>query len=125
VPGVQLRSAYIPDEELPVYIAAADLVALPYRKLLTSAMLLCALSYSRPVVAPAFGPVRELVQEGQTGFLFAPGDGDSLRDALARALAHPNLPGLGAAGLALAQEFDWPVIAARTVQVYWDVAARR
>jgi beta-1,4-mannosyltransferase len=125
VPGVELRAAYIRDEELPIYLAAADVVVLPYRSLLTSGILLWALSYARPVVAPAFGPVRELIQEGQTGFLFAPGDGDSLCAALMRALAHPKLSALGAAGLALAQEFAWPTIAARTAQVYRDVAARR
>jgi glycosyltransferase involved in cell wall biosynthesis len=124
VPGVELRATYIPDEELPIYLAAADVIVLPYRSLLTSGILLWTLSYARPVVAPGFGPVRELVQEGQTGFLFTPGDGDSLRAALTRALAHPNLLALGASGLALAQEFAWPKIAARTAQVYRDVAAR-
>jgi beta-1,4-mannosyltransferase len=124
VPGVELRARYIPDEELPTYLAAVDVVVLPYRSLLTSGILLWALSYARPVVAPAFGPVRELIEEGQTGFLFTPSDGDSLRAALVRALAHPNLPALGAAGLALAQQFAWPSIAARTAQVYRDVTAR-
>jgi beta-1,4-mannosyltransferase len=121
VPGVDLRAAYIPDQELPVYLAAADLVVLPYRSLLTSGILLWALSYARPVVAPAFGPVRELVHEGQDGFLFAPGDGEALRAALTRALAHPDLPALGQVGLAIAQEFAWPKIADRTVQVYREV----
>jgi glycosyltransferase involved in cell wall biosynthesis len=125
VPGVVLRAVYVPDDELPAYLAAADFVVLPYRKLLTSAMLLCALSYARPVVAPAFGPVRELVQDGRTGFLFAPGDDDALRAALARALAHPDLPALGAAGLAIAREFSWLKIAAQTAQVYRKVAGRR
>jgi beta-1,4-mannosyltransferase len=122
VRGVVLRIAYIPDAQLPTYLAAADLVVLPHRKLLTSAILLCALSYARPVVAPAFGPVRELLREGQAGFLFAPGDDQALCAALTRALAHPNLPALGAAGLALAQQFDWTTIAARMAQVYWEVA---
>ncbi len=125
VPGVELRAIYIPDEELPTYLAAADLVVLPYRRLLTSGILLWALSYARPVVAPAFGPVRELVQDGHAGFLFAPSDDDAMRAALARALAHPDLPALGAAGLAIAQEFTWPKIAARTAQVYREVARGR
>jgi glycosyltransferase involved in cell wall biosynthesis len=125
VPGVELRATYIPDEELPTYLTAADLIVLPYRNLLTSGILLWALSYARPVVAPAFGPVRELVQEGQTGFLFTPGDGNALRAGLVRALAHEDLRALGAAGLVIAQEFAWPKIAARTAQVYRDVAGRR
>jgi beta-1,4-mannosyltransferase len=118
VPGVQLRTEFIADEQLPTYLAAADLVVLPYRSLLTSGILLWALSCARPVVAPAFGPVRELLREGQTGFLFAPGDDDALRAALERALEHPNLPAIGAAGLALAREFAWPKIAELTAACY-------
>jgi glycosyltransferase involved in cell wall biosynthesis len=121
VPGVQVRAAFVPDSQLPAYLAAADVVVLPYRKLLTSAMLLCALSYARPVVAPAFGPVRELLREGQAGFLFAPGDADALRAALERALAHPDLAALGQAGLELARTFDWRAIAAATAECYQRV----
>ena len=121
VPGVLLRAEFIADEQLTVYLAAADLVVLPYRSLLTSGILLWALSYARPIVAPAFGPVSELLREGKTGFLFAPGDDAALRTALERALAHPDLPALGAAGLALAHEFAWPKIAAATVACYREV----
>jgi beta-1,4-mannosyltransferase len=124
VPGVRLRAEFIDDKRLPVYLAAADLVVLPYRSLLTSGILLWALSYARPIVAPAFGPVRELLCEGQTGFLFVPGDADALRAALERALAHPDLPAVGAAGLALAHEFDWPKIAAATVACYRGMGVR-
>jgi beta-1,4-mannosyltransferase len=121
VPGVQLRAEFIADEQLPTYLAAADLVVLPYRSLLTSGILLWALSYARPVIAPAFGPVRELLHEGQTGFLFAPGDDNALRAALERAIAHPDLLGLGAAGLALAHEFTWPKIAEMTAACYREI----
>jgi beta-1,4-mannosyltransferase len=120
-PHVQVRPTFIPDAELPSYLAAADLVVLPYRKMLTSAMLLCALSYARPVVAPAFGVVCELLREGETGFLFAPDDDDALRAALERALAHPDLPAIGAAGLDLAREFAWPKITAATMACYRGV----
>lgn len=122
VPGVDLRLAYVPDSMLPCYLAAADLVVTPYRKLLTSAVLLCAFSYARPVVAPAFGPVRELVHDGAQGFLFTPGDRESLYAALQRALVHPDLDALGRAGLATAQAFGWPEIAAETAACYHRVA---
>jgi glycosyltransferase involved in cell wall biosynthesis len=118
LPGVRLHARFIPDEQLPVYLAAADVVVLPYHALLTSGVLLWALSYARPVVAPAFGAVRELIRDGRSGFLFTPGDRDALRDTLARALAHPDLDGLGQAALAVAQAFAWPKIAAMTASCY-------
>ena len=118
VAGARLDLRFVPDAELPAYLAAADLVALPYHTLLTSGVLLWALSYARPAIAPAFGPAAELVREGNTGFLFAPGDAGALANALERALAHPDLNALGRNGLALAQTFAWPAIAAQTAAVY-------
>jgi beta-1,4-mannosyltransferase len=123
VPGVRLHTDFIADAQLPTYLAAADVVVLPYRKMLTSAMLLCALSYQRPVVAPAFGAVRELLHEGQTGFLFAPGDDDALRAAIERALAHPDLAAVAMAGLELAHKFAWPTIAQMTAACYRGIRA--
>jgi glycosyltransferase involved in cell wall biosynthesis len=124
IPGARIDARFVPDAEMPVYVAAADAVVLPYHTLLTSGILLWALSYGRPVVAPAFAPVRELVREGQAGFLFAPGDLGSLRAALARALAHPDLDALGRAGLELARGFEWPKIAEMTVECYRAAVGR-
>ena len=118
VPGVVLRPGFVPDAELPVWLAAADAVVLPYRELLTSGILLWALSYARPVVAPAFGPVAELVRDGHEGWLFAPGDDAALADALRRALACAERDALGASALRVAGRFAWPAIAAETVEVF-------
>jgi glycosyltransferase involved in cell wall biosynthesis len=118
IPGARLQARFIPDQQLPAYLAAASVVVLPYHALLTSGVLLWALSYGRPVIAPAFGAVRELVREGQEGFLFTPGDSQGLRNALARALAHPDLDRLGRAGLSVAHGFAWPKIAEMTAACY-------
>ncbi len=67
IAGARLDARFVPDDALATYFAAADAVALPYRQLLTSGALLAALSYARPVIAPALGPVLELVREGQNG----------------------------------------------------------
>jgi glycosyltransferase involved in cell wall biosynthesis len=121
--GVDLRLDFVPDADLPTWFAAADVVVLPYRKLLTSGMLLAALSYGVPVVAPDVAPVRELVGEGEQGFLFRPNDQAALRAALARAASHPNLAGLGERAYQAALPFDWPSIAARTAALYREIIA--
>ena len=123
-PGVDFRPAFVPDAALPTWFAAADVVVLPYRKLLTSGVLLWALSYGVPVIAPDLAPVRELVAEGREGFLFAPGDALALRAALERARAHPDLKMLGEAAYATACRFDWPTIAGQTAALYRCVAER-
>lgn len=122
IDDIRFDARYLSDQELPIYLAAADLVLLPYHSILTSAMLLCALSYARPVLAPNFGPVGEIVREGVEGFLFDPKKDDGLQKALERALQHPDLASLQPAALSAAQPFDWRIIAAKTADLYREVA---
>lgn len=116
--GVDLRLNFVPDADLPLWFGAADVVVLPYRKLLTSGILLWALSYGVPVVAPDVPPVRELVREGQQGFVFAPNDATALHAALRRAASHADLAALGEQAYQTALPFDWPTIASKTATVY-------
>jgi beta-1,4-mannosyltransferase len=118
LPCVQIQSGYVSDAELPYYLAAADVVALPYRKLLTSAMLMWPLSYAAPVVVPAFSPVTELLEDGISGFLYSPQDVRGLSQALERALQHPDLASVGRAGYSVAARFDWNAIGARVAELY-------
>ncbi len=46
-----------------------------------------ALAMGRPVVGPDHGGTKEIVREGETGWLFTPGSGESLAQALHAALA--------------------------------------
>lgn len=118
IEGARLDARFVPDDALAGYFAAADAVALPYRQLLTSGALLAAMSYARPVIAPAFGPAAELVREGEQGFLFAPGDVGALAQALARAAAQPDLDALGRSALASARALSWDTIAQATAATY-------
>ena len=49
------------------------------------------LGSGKPVVCTNVGGNVELVQEGETGFLLAPGDVDALADRITRLLAHPTM----------------------------------
>ncbi len=118
VPGVRLIPGRVPDEAIASYWAAADVAVFAYRRLTNSGALIEAMSYGVPVIAPDVPAVRELVREGETGFLFAPGDIASLRAAMRRAQAHPDLPALGRAALDRVRQYDWEEIAAQTLNVY-------
>ncbi len=118
VSGVRLDLRYIPDSDMPVYLGAADVVALPYHRLLTSGVLLLALSYARPVLAPDVASVRELIHDGQAGFLFQPDSPSNLAETLQRALQSPHHERLQAQALSRAAEFDWENISRRLADVY-------
>jgi len=125
VPGASFQPGFVADEDLPRLLSAADLVALPYRRVLTSGMLMWPLSYAVPVLAPAFPTVEELLVDGKSGFLYRPGDATGLRDALARALAHPERGAIGRAGRDALGPREWSETAARTASVYLRVAFAR
>ncbi len=128
VAGVRFAPHTVADADIPQYLAAADLMVLPYRRLLTSAALLLAMSYGLPALAPDVPPVRELIDNGVDGWLFAgdaaadwgqpPSGAPQLGAALGAALEYQDGAALGAAALARAAALDWPTIAARTVDVY-------
>jgi glycosyltransferase involved in cell wall biosynthesis len=113
---ITLRLEFIPDEELPVLLGAADAVALPFRDILTSGSAILAMSYGRPVIAPSLGCLPEtLPADGNV--LYNPDDEGGLRWALWRALT-ADLDSLGERNLARARDLDWGRIAESTARLY-------
>ena len=58
--NVQLHLQWIPFEDTQLYFAAADVVILPYRRILNSGTLMLSLAFRRPVLVPDRGTMREL-----------------------------------------------------------------
>jgi len=71
---VILRIQFIPDEEMEVYLKAADVLVLPYKEIFQSGVLFLGYSFGLPVVATDVGSFREEIIEGETGFLCRPAD---------------------------------------------------
>ena len=84
-------------------------------------MLLLALSYARPVLAPDLASVRELIHDGQNGFLFEPDTPTSLAQCLQRALTEPHSEQRDAQALASAAAFDWEQIAKQLAALYREL----
>ncbi|MBV9108818.1 MAG: glycosyltransferase [Gemmatimonadetes bacterium] len=76
-PRVRLVEGTVPAAEMGVYLAAADLVALPYRKVLNSGTAILALSFGRPVLVPRIGALAELADEEGPQWVW-PYDDDAL-----------------------------------------------
>lgn len=115
-PRVVLRLDRIPERDLSMVLRAADVVALPFRDILTSGSAILALSHGRPVVAPAMGCLPGTLPSDAT-ILFDPAAPDGLREALGEALGR-DLVTMGARARAYADELDWGPIAARTAEIY-------
>jgi beta-1,4-mannosyltransferase len=83
-PYVILRPGIVPDAEMQYYLRAADLAVLPYRRSLNSGVLMLALSFGLPVVAPA-NPASDEILSPEVARTFRPDDAGGLARALAAA----------------------------------------
>jgi beta-1,4-mannosyltransferase len=57
--NVRLDLRRVPPEEVQLFFAAADLVVLPYRRILNSGVVMLALTFARPVLVPDLGAMRD------------------------------------------------------------------
>lgn len=106
---VVVQDRFVPPEQVPALFHAADMVVMPYRASLTSGTALLALSQARPVLAPAFPALAELLRDDEDALLYPPAAPGGLEGALRRLLAldDTRLAAMRAAALARAELHDW------------------
>jgi glycosyltransferase involved in cell wall biosynthesis len=124
--SVRLDFRFIPDEELPTYYQASDILVYPYKEVTTSGALMTALAYGKPIVATALPSFREVLRDQNTAFLVNYGDVDGLADALTKLIQNSKEREYLARGVASSKNFEnsWTHIARQTRQVYTAVLQR-
>jgi len=100
-PRVVIDARKIPADEVQLYLRAADVVVLPYRRSLNSGALMLALTFGVPVIVPAGGGLAEVAAPAFSR-TFDPDDPESLVAAPreAPALATPDAARAAAAAAA-------------------------
>ncbi len=81
---VHFHNRYVPNEEVPVFFGAADVVVLPYLSATQSGIVPMAYAYGIPVVTTTVGGLPEVVEDGKTGLLVPPGNAQALAEAVVR-----------------------------------------
>lgn len=107
---------FIPDDEIQLFMSAADVVVLPYQDVFTSGSALLAMSFSKAVIIPRRGCVSEVLDE-QGGFLYSPCEEAGLLKAMNQALT-ADLATMGQYNYHKAKNFDWDMIGQQTSEVY-------
>jgi glycosyltransferase involved in cell wall biosynthesis len=124
--AVMLHPSYVPEERLPLYFLAADIVVLPYLRLYQSGVLHVAYAFGRPVVASAVGSLVEDVRDRCSGLLVPPGDSQALAQALCSLLHDDSARrrmGSYARKMANEAQYSWRRTAEDTLAVYERVLA--
>ncbi len=87
---VQLRFAYIPEEEIAPLFSAADVVVQPYITATQSGVAQIAYHFERPLIVTNVGGLPEIVPHERAGLVVPPADPEALADAIVR-FFHENM----------------------------------
>lgn len=119
---ILVRADFIPDDETEIYFKAADVFVLPYRRIYQSGVLFLGQSFGLPVLAADVGSLRDDIAEGETGFVFQPGDPADLARVIERYFESDLYSDLNNRRRWIreyaTERHSWDVVARRTMNVY-------
>ncbi len=116
-----LLTGYVPDEDLPLWYNAADLLVFPSVYEGFGLPVAQAMACGAPVIAANTSSIPEVV--GEAAYLFDPLDVTALTEAIRQVLAEATFSAeLRSRGLARAQQFSWHNSAAALAAIYHQVA---
>ncbi len=104
---VTIANRYVPDEELEPYLAAADLMVLPYVDATQSAIVPLAFGHGLPVLTTRVGGLPEVVEDGLTGLLTAPCSSEELAAGILDFYRRDLGPGMRANIQSRRERFSW------------------
>lgn len=111
---IRLCLEFIPDDKVPVYIGAADVVVLPFQTILNSGSVFLALSFNRAVLAPDLGSLPEIQSHVGVRWLTLYG-GRLTTEHLLQAMRSADI---GEHEVADLGAYDWDAIGQRTCEFY-------
>lgn len=71
---------YVPNEEIGKYFAVSDVAITPYVSATQSAIIQTAYAFSKPVISTPVGGLKDVVEEGISGYFCKPQDSDDIAD---------------------------------------------
>jgi glycosyltransferase involved in cell wall biosynthesis len=120
-----LRIEFIPDEEIEIYLKAADVSVLPYSRIFQSGVLFLAYSFGLPAIVTDVGSLREDIVEGKTGYLCKPEDPADLAATIERYFASDLYARLEENRARIRQyiveRHSWDAVGERTRNVYAQI----
>jgi glycosyltransferase involved in cell wall biosynthesis len=124
---VEWQLGFQANDRVDALMAAADIVALPYRRRVdSSGVLATALGYGRPLVVSDVGNLGETVEEFGAGEVVPPGDHGSLATACVRLLTDVEVRDRAVRGsLEARRTLTWDRSAALHEELYGAIGERR
>lgn len=111
---------FVPDEDIQIYLNAADIIILPYKDVLTSGAVILSMSFSKPIIAPAVKCITDIL-DNEGSFLYS--EKDELFEVMKRTLRTDRkcLIHMGEHNLKLAERYGWEDVAENTYKIYQSI----
>ncbi|MBX7107462.1 MAG: glycosyltransferase family 4 protein [Chitinophagales bacterium] len=115
-----LNYSYVPNEIIPYYFAAADIVTLPYREIYSSGVMIRSLDYSAAIVSSDLDTFKKIIVEGENGVMFRNEDEKDLAEKIMALLQdEEKMKRLRMQAKKTADEkFSWQLIGSRVNEIY-------
>jgi beta-1,4-mannosyltransferase len=121
--NIHFWPTYIADDQIQVYMNAADVVVFPYRRILTSGSIILAMSFGRACIAPRQGGIEDIL-DSSGAFLYDPKQPEGLAQAMQAAVMNQDrLASMGEYNRKKVQQWNWQDIAQQTHTVYQESAS--
>jgi glycosyltransferase involved in cell wall biosynthesis len=112
---------FVPDNKVQVYMQASDVVVFAYREILTSGGVILAMSFGKPILAPAMNCISDMLDD-RGSFLYKTKNEDGLLIAMSKSVeSEKRLNEMGRHNLHLAKQLDWNETAEHTYKLYKQV----
>ena len=117
---------FVDHDRVPALLRGADLLVMPSRYEELGTAMVEAMHSGVPVVATRTGGIPDVIRDGVSGLLVAPGDVDGLAGAIDRMLADPaQRRRWGERGRHRVAEYRWDRLADRVLEVYGAAVSAR
>ena len=104
---VTIHDAYVPNEEVGRYFAAADVAVLPYKSATQSGIIQMAYHLECPVITTDVGGLGEVVESGKSGFVVPPETPDAIVEAVEKFYADGGRPAFREGVLRQRSKYSW------------------
>lgn len=114
---------YIPNNEIAGFFERCDLIVLPYKRIYQSGVLLLAMSYGKPCLTSDLDPFKEVISDGENGFLFPSENAEALAEKIVSIASQRDQLVFvqKKARIQLIQEYNWDEIAKTTQALYSSI----
>ncbi|HHJ18938.1 MAG TPA: glycosyltransferase [Gammaproteobacteria bacterium] len=103
---IEIRSEYLPEQEVAELFHRADIVVLPYRTATGSGIVPLAYHYIKPVIVTQVGGLPDVVINGKTGFIIPPCSPESLVKII-KMISIENLLGMRSSISEFKEKMGW------------------